>query len=66
MKTVISEMSEMIETGCKALTFFKSNKLIFEAEEEIYQNLIFKTKCELKIELEKAKKLLNDNDRPTN
>lgn len=66
MKTVISEIGNMIQSTCEALVSFKGNPLMNETEDFIYESLIEEEKQKAILELEKAKKLLNDNNRTSN
>ena len=60
-KTVISEMSKLIQNGFESVVTYRQNDLILETETHVYELMILEEKFKLKAELEKAKKLKHGN-----
>lgn len=66
VKTCIGDLNKMFQSTLEATASFRHNELMLETEGYVYESLTIEAKQELRIELQKAKKLLNDNNRPTN
>ena len=61
IKTQINEISLMFKSTFEMINTFKQNQLMLECEEFVYELLLEDAKYQLRIELEKAKKLINGN-----
>ena len=67
VKTCIGDLNKMIQNTLEATASFRNNELMLETEDHVYELLTIQAKQDLKIELDKAKKLLYGNgNRTTN
>lgn len=67
VKTCIGDLNKMIQNTLEATASFRHNELMLETEDHVYELLTIQAKQDLKIELNKAKKLLDGNgNRTTN